>query len=77
LSETGTPADLWYFVSNNTEIDRDVCKMVIYRMLFGTDLVEAAIECGLTVDEMVNIRMAFDQYTHEHKKEDNAVHQAD
>ncbi len=75
LSESGTPADLWLFIANETEIDRHICKMVIFRMLFGVNLVEGAIEYGLTVDEMVNIRTAFDQYTHEHKKETDAVHQ--
>jgi len=74
MGETGTPADLWDFVHNETEIDRHICKTVIFQMLFGFYLIEVAIEHGLTVDEMVHIRMAFDQYTHEHRS-NNAVHQ--
>jgi len=76
MSETGTPADLWDFISNDTGIDRHICKTVIYLMLFGVGLVEYAVEHGLTVDEMVSIRTSFDQYTYEHKKEEtDAVHQ--
>jgi len=69
MSECGTPADLWDFISNDTGMDRHICKTVIYMMLFGATLVEYAIKCGLTVDEIVAIRMAFDQYTYEHKEQ--------
>ena len=73
LSESGTPADLWDFIANDTGFDRHLCKTVIFQMLFGLHLIEVAIKRGLTVDEMVCIRAAFDQYTHEHKETD-AVH---
>ena len=67
-SVSGAPAGLWDFISNDTEIDRDICKTVIYMMLFGLGLVKYAIKRGLDVDDIVRIRMAFDQYTHEHKE---------
>lgn len=76
MSETGTPADLWDFISNDTGIDRDVCKTVILQMIYGALIIKTAITCGLRVDEMIDIRMAFDQYTHEHQKvTTDAVHQ--
>lgn len=68
MAESGTPADLWYFISNDTGIDSHICKTVIFHLLHGTQLVEVVIKYGLTVDEMVSIRMAFDQYTQEHKE---------
>jgi len=74
LCESGTPADLWYFISNETEIDRHVCKEVVFQIIFGAKVIETAIEYGLMLAEMVCIRAAFDQYTHEHRKSD-AVHQ--
>jgi hypothetical protein len=76
LAESGTPADLWTFISNDTEIERDLCKTIIFQMIFGDLVIETAIACGLRVDEIVAIRMAFDQYTYEHKKvETDAIHQ--
>lgn len=73
MTEFSTPADLWDYISNDTEIDCHICKAVIYRMLFGDYLIECAIVHGLRIDEMVSIRTAFDQYTYEHKETD-AVH---
>jgi len=76
MAETATPADLWDFISNDTGIDRDLCKTIILQMIYGANVVKPAIACGLRVDELIDIRMAFDQYTYEHKKEGtNAVHQ--
>jgi hypothetical protein len=76
MTESATPADLWDFISNDTEIDRHICKTVIFHMLHGTQLVEVAIKHGLAVDVMTDIRAAFDQYTYEHKKEEtDAIHQ--
>ena len=69
FTESGTPADLWDFISNDTEIDRHVCKTIIFQMLHGLYVVEVAIKHGLRVDEMVGIRAAFDQYTYEHKEQ--------
>ena len=68
MPESCTPADLWDFISNDTEIDRHICKTVIFQMMFGVGTVECALKHGLRVDEMVSIRMAFDQYTYEHKE---------
>jgi hypothetical protein len=69
MAECGTPADLWGFISNETEIDRHICKYVVYHMLHGTQLVEGAIKHGLTIEDMSLIRAAFDQYTYEHKEQ--------
>ena len=69
MTETSTPIDLWDFISNDTEIDRHICKTVIYHMLFGANLIVCAIQHGLRVDEIVSIRMAFDQYTYKHKEQ--------
>ena len=69
MTESGTPADLWDFISNDTETPRDICKAVICRMFYGVNLVEYAIKHGLRVDEMVRMRTAFDQYTYEHKEQ--------
>ena len=66
--QPGTPSDLWTFISNDTEIDRDICKAVIYQILFGLHVVKYAIKRGLSVDDVVAIRLAFDQYTYEHKE---------
>ena len=67
-SGPGTPNDLWDFISNDTGTDRHICKTIICRLLFDVGLVEGAIEHGLRIDEMTRIRVAFDQYTYEHKE---------
>jgi len=60
---------LWDYIASETGLSRHLCKQVIFQMLFGSYVIDTAIRYGLTVDEIVDIRMAFDEYTYEHKTE--------
>lgn len=54
---------LWDRVSRETGKPRDVCKKVIYGFLFGADLISLACHERLKIDEIVEIRNAFDEAT--------------
>lgn len=62
-------SDLWTALQTETGKDRHVCKLVIYSMIFGmSNIVCVARENGLEVEDLVAIRMAFDNFIHrEHK----------
>ena len=58
---------MWDTIYHETEIDRNACKGLIYAMLFGSDLMSVIAHYGLSTEEVVRVRMAFDKYTYENR----------
>lgn len=56
-----TTARLYDYVSENTGFDRTKCKVVIYGLLYG-HIAKACINTKATLDEVVAIRVAFDDF---------------
>lgn len=56
-----TPAQLHDYVAKETGLDRAKCKAVIYGLLYG-HIGKTCINMKATLDEVVAIRVAFDNF---------------
>jgi len=56
-----TTAQLYDYVAEDTGLDRAKCKAVIYGLLYGY-IGKTCINCKATLDEVVAIRVAFDDF---------------
>lgn len=62
-------SQMWDKIAEETKVDRFLCKRLIYAMLFGLCTMDVITEHGLSVDQVVEIRMAFDECSHRISKE--------
>jgi len=52
----------WDYVTAKTGAKRDVCKSLIFAMIYGGPVIKVCKRHGLTMDSVVDIRCAFDDY---------------
>ena len=55
--------DAWDFVCQKTGRTRNECKSVVYALLYGADVVQVMCNLCLEICDVMEIRMAFDEYT--------------
>lgn len=60
-------SDLWEYLENESGIDRHVCKVVVYCLIFGRNIVQTARDYKLEIEDLVAIRMAFNDFTKNRK----------
>ena len=53
---------IWDYIHVETGLETHVIKMVVFAMILGLNVVKVACEHQLTIDDMVAIRMAFDDF---------------
>jgi hypothetical protein len=57
--KAGNHSNRWDEIAEKTEIDRCTVKFVVYSLLFGNNIVSVMLEHKLEIEDVVNIRMAF------------------
>lgn len=60
-------SDLWKYIEAETRIDRTTCKVVVYSLIFGRNIVKTARDYKLEIEDLVDIRMAFNDFV-KHRK---------
>ena len=55
-------SDLWKYVKDETGFDKTVSKSVVYSMLFGFNIVTMMKNFKLEIEDVVNIRAAFNEF---------------
>jgi len=54
-------SDLWEALAKETGLDRSKCKVILYGLLYGR-IVPACKAAKASVDDVVQIRVAFDDF---------------
>lgn len=54
------PADVWNYVNDRTLIERHKIKCVVYSLLTGISVIETLIAQGVGLEDVVDIRMNFE-----------------
>jgi hypothetical protein len=62
----GNHSNLWNEIAEKTRVNRHVVKCVVYSMLFGSNIVSVMLDHKLEIEDVVSIRMAFDNITKPH-----------
>jgi hypothetical protein len=53
--------NIWDVLAKDTNCSRDKCKAVCYGLLYG-EIVKVCINMSVDIEEVVSIRVAFDDY---------------
>jgi hypothetical protein len=59
-SEQSDNSKLWDALAKQAGCERDACKFVIFAILMGEDVIGAVTKNGLSINQVTDIRMAFD-----------------
>lgn len=60
-------SDLWEYVQKESRIDRHICKVVVYSLILGQNIVKAARDYKLEIEDLIEIRMAFNDFVKQRK----------
>jgi hypothetical protein len=54
--------NLWDFIQEKTKFDRGVCKEVVFALLYNGMIIDVCQKNILMIEDVIEIRMAFDDY---------------
>jgi hypothetical protein len=54
--------NLWDFIVEKTGFDRHVCKEVVFGLLYNGMIIDVCRKNTLMIEDVIDIRMAFDEY---------------